>query len=982
MSKKYFETSTKKLETIKKEEKKEKCEEVIPIPHRPLKNETNKSKIYCDFSFKEQLGEGTFGYVKMAVNNQTGEKVAIKILEKKKILEFEDIIRIEREIKILKRVRHPNIIHLYSILQTEDNIYIIMEYAEGIELFDYIAKKRKLDERTACHIYQQIISGLEYLHKNNIVHRDIKPENLIINKKNKELKIVDFGLSNIFDNDKKKLLSSSCGSPSYAAPEMLNGKKYKPNPVDIWSSGIVLFAMICGYLPFEEENNDLLYRKICIGKFTIPDHVSNDCRDLLKRILVTDPNRRITIKQIKNHPWFQLYTYMGKVILYEGLFIDKYPIPIDEEIIEFMSKQMNMKSDNIKLPIINNKHNDITTLYYLFLLKKINANKKSVADLKSDLFKEYIRNKNGMLSNTNKNTLNQSNVEITKHIFNRINNLTGNREEGKISNHKKRPVSYGEFDYNSHNLNMSNIRGRRGANELNHSKNNHQNHQITEKGTNNNNLRQIFKQRNFNVEKNNKLNKEEELRQKSEKRRDMNTNKENKKKSKINNRDNNEKLEEILLSLKKEMKNKYLGKTEMKEENQKEKIRNNNYETTTFVKKKEKHNYFNHLLSNKKKIFNTIEWDGYYQDFENNGTKLTKNGNSSTKYGNNLTYLKNIKERINDKSNRNNMSFKKKKLMHENINSDFFSFNNTLSLSMEKNKAKSKNNISIIKSRKDIFPNSVIKTKYKHKNSVNKYNNKYMKFSSNSKSPYRINKSSVDIISSEYDHILTHNINHTYNHNNDPNTPNCKNHFISSFQNKDSKPVNGYNKRKITLNINKIMPNNKRDNQSITSNINNYKNKVIYKNTFENSNFNFHSSFNESDQIQSLYNNPTFLNKNKLDNSFNERKKTINGNHYLRDYALFEPFPLNNVYVTNKYTIKTQIEDILEEMNIKFKKIGFTYIINNDTNDGNLIKISIRSYYNPSVNIIQYYTAGEDNYSSFINKIDSKIKKNLIFNSY
>jgi hypothetical protein len=361
---------------------------------------------------------------------------------------------------------------------------------------------------------------------------------------------------------------------------------------------------------------------------------------------------------------------------------------------------------------------------------------------------------------------------------------------------------------------------------------------------------------------------------------------------------------------------------------------------------------------------------------------LTKNGNSSTKYGNNLTYLKNIKERINDKSNRNNMSFKKKKLMHENINSDFFSFNNTLSLSMEKNKAKSKNNISIIKSRKDIFPNSVIKTKYKHKNSVNKYNNKYMKFSSNSKSPYRINKSSVDIISSEYDHILTHNINHTYNHNNDPNTPNCKNHFISSFQNKDSKPVNGYNKRKITLNINKIMPNNKRDNQSITSNINNYKNKVIYKNTFENSNFNFHSSFNESDQIQSLYNNPTFLNKNKLDNSFNERKKTINGNHYLRDYALFEPFPLNNVYVTNKYTIKTQIEDILEEMNIKFKKIGFTYIINNDTNDGNLIKISIRSYYNPSVNIIQYYTAGEDNYSSFINKIDSKIKKNLIFNSY
>ena len=371
MSRQYNETSAKKPKSVRKEEKKEKCEEVIPIPHRPLKDETDNSKTFCDFSFKEQLGEGTFGYVRMAVNNQTGEKVAIKILEKKKLLEYEDIIRIQREIKILKKVRHPNIIHLYSVLQTEENIFIITEYAEGIELFDYIAIKRKIDERTACHIYQQIISGLEYLHKNNVVHRDIKPENLIINRKNKELKIVDFGLSNIFDNDKKKLLSSSCGSPSYAAPEMLNGKKYRPNPVDIWSSGIVLFAMICGFLPFEDENNDALYRKICIGKFTIPDHVSSDCRDLLKRILVTDPNRRITIKQIKNHPWFKLYTVNGEVILYEGLLIDKYIIPIDEEIVENMSIQMNIRPDSIKLCILNNNHSDITTLYYLYLLKKI-----------------------------------------------------------------------------------------------------------------------------------------------------------------------------------------------------------------------------------------------------------------------------------------------------------------------------------------------------------------------------------------------------------------------------------------------------------------------------------------------------------------------------------------------------------------------------------------------------------------------------------
>jgi len=288
-------------------EKTEKIEEIISIPHKPLNNEsTNKIKTICDFSFQEELGEGTFGTVKLAINKQTGEKVAIKILEKKKILEFEDRKRVEREIKILKCLRHPNIVHLYSVLQTKENLYIIMEYAKGIELFDYIAKKKRIDELTACHIYQQIISGLEYLHKNNIVHRDIKPENLIINKKTKELKIVDFGLSNMF-NTEKRLLSSSCGSPSYAAPEMLQGKQYRAEPVDIWSSGIVLFAMICGYLPFEDENNDLLYKKICVGRYNIADHASNNCKDLLKKILVTDPSKRITIKQIKNHPWFKLY---------------------------------------------------------------------------------------------------------------------------------------------------------------------------------------------------------------------------------------------------------------------------------------------------------------------------------------------------------------------------------------------------------------------------------------------------------------------------------------------------------------------------------------------------------------------------------------------------------------------------------------------------------------------------------------------------
>ena len=181
--------------------------------------------------------------------------------------------------------------------------------------------KKKLSENESCLFFQQIISGIEYLHKIKYVHRDIKPENLLINEQTKELKIVDFGLSNIFTNPNKTLLSSACGSPSYAAPEMLNGEKYRAPPVDIWSSGIVLYAMICGYLPFEDDDNDILYDKICKGKFTIPNHVSEKARDLLNKILVTDPKKRLTIYQIKNHPWFSLYNDKGKLMISDGLIL-------------------------------------------------------------------------------------------------------------------------------------------------------------------------------------------------------------------------------------------------------------------------------------------------------------------------------------------------------------------------------------------------------------------------------------------------------------------------------------------------------------------------------------------------------------------------------------------------------------------------------------------------------------------------------------
>ena len=442
-------------------------EEILSIPPEGItdKNdsEQNKKKI-CDFIIKQVIGEGTFATVRLAINKQTGEEVAIKIMEKSRIVQKEDKIRIDREIKVLKNLRHPNIVHLYSVIETEEKIYLIMEYAKGKELFDYIVNKKKLSENESCLFFQQIISGIEYLHKIKYVHRDIKPENLLINEETKELKIVDFGLSNIYKNPNKDLLSSACGSPSYAAPEMLNEEKYRAPPVDIWSSGIVLYAMICGYLPFDDDDNDILYDKICKGKFEIPNHVSEKAKDLLNKILVTDPKKRLTINQIKKHPWFSLYNNKGKLMISDGLILNKYVIPIDEEIVSNMNKEFNINEENIRISILSNKHDDISTLYYLLLNKKINNKKKSVADIKSDLFKKYCENKNNLFEYYNKD-LNKVIEDRKNGYLNNLQDLSKSKTISKKITDMKKKLDNNENNNSSNKKNNDNIKSDRKKNE-------------------------------------------------------------------------------------------------------------------------------------------------------------------------------------------------------------------------------------------------------------------------------------------------------------------------------------------------------------------------------------------------------------------------------------------------------------------------------------------------------------------------------------
>ena len=319
-----------------------------------------------DYIILETIGEGTFGKVKLGIHKPTKQEVAIKILEKKNFISPKDLQNFKKEISILKKFNHPNIIKIYNIIEDESNYYIIMEYASKGELFNYIVSKKKLDEKEAADFYCQLIHGLEYIHKNGITHRDLKPENLLI-KYNNILTIIDFGLSNEYMNN--QLLSTPCGSPSYAAPEMILGKKYCGLKTDIWSSGIILYAMVCGHLPFEDKDQEKLYTKILTCTYDLPNFLSENCKDLIKKILCIKEKNRIDINGIKKHPF--LIDSFNKYNPNEYMYYD--PNKIYNKILELMINNLpeyNYNKDEIIYSIKNKKFNNITTTYEL-LMKKI-----------------------------------------------------------------------------------------------------------------------------------------------------------------------------------------------------------------------------------------------------------------------------------------------------------------------------------------------------------------------------------------------------------------------------------------------------------------------------------------------------------------------------------------------------------------------------------------------------------------------------------
>lgn len=256
------------------------------------------------FEVGKLLGHGTFAKVYHARNVKTGEGVAIKVIDKEKILKSGLVAHIKREISILRRVRHPNIVQLFEVMATKTKIYFVMEYVRGGELFNKVAKGR-LKEESARKYFQQLISAVGFCHARGVYHRDLKPENLLLDE-NGDLKVSDFGLSAVSDQIRQDgLFHTFCGTPAYVAPEVLARKGYDGAKVDVWACGVVLFVLMAGYLPFHDQNIMAMYKKIYRGEFKCPKWFTPDLTRLVTRLLDTNPQTRISIPEIMENRWFK-----------------------------------------------------------------------------------------------------------------------------------------------------------------------------------------------------------------------------------------------------------------------------------------------------------------------------------------------------------------------------------------------------------------------------------------------------------------------------------------------------------------------------------------------------------------------------------------------------------------------------------------------------------------------------------------------------
>lgn len=265
----------------------------------------DKKILFEKYEMGKLLGQGTFAKVYYGKNLVTDECVAIKVIKKDEVIRSERMMeQIKREISVMRLVRHPNMAELKEVMATKSKIYIIMEYVRGGELFAKVARGR-LKEDAAKKYFQQLISAVDFCHSRGVIHRDLKPENLLLDE-NEDLKISDFGLSALYEHRcKDGLLHTQCGTPAYIAPEVLKTKGYDGAKADLWSCGVILYVLLAGFLPFQDENLSTMYKKIFRADYEFPPWFSTDTKRIVSKLLVADPGRRIGIQGIMRTHWFR-----------------------------------------------------------------------------------------------------------------------------------------------------------------------------------------------------------------------------------------------------------------------------------------------------------------------------------------------------------------------------------------------------------------------------------------------------------------------------------------------------------------------------------------------------------------------------------------------------------------------------------------------------------------------------------------------------
>ncbi|TSQ58036.1 Serine/threonine-protein kinase SIK2 [Bagarius yarrelli] len=326
------------------------------------------------YDIERTLGKGNFAVVKLARHRITKTEVAIKIIDKTQ-LDSVNLEKIYREVKIMKMLDHPHIIKLYQVMETKNMLYLVTEYAKNGEIFDYLAKHGRLSEPEARRKFWQILSAVEYCHNRNVVHRDLKAENLLLDG-HMNIKIADFGFANFFQPGKP--LATWCGSPPYAAPEVFEGQQYEGPQLDIWSLGVVLYVLVCGALPFDGPSLPVLRQRVLEGRFRIPYFMTEECEHLIRRMLVLDPSKRLSVVQIKEHKWMVLEVPVQRPFLYQQSRTAEDDVGLGEYSEQVLRLMHSLGIDQHKTveALQNKSYNHFAAIYYL-LVERLRAHRSS-----------------------------------------------------------------------------------------------------------------------------------------------------------------------------------------------------------------------------------------------------------------------------------------------------------------------------------------------------------------------------------------------------------------------------------------------------------------------------------------------------------------------------------------------------------------------------------------------------------------------------